>query len=292
MKWQDRRRSSNVQRRRSAGPSFGPRMGGGRPMGSIGCGGLIVLIILGLLLGINPLDLLMAGMTTTPGINVQYDDQNAQPSTELEEFLSVVLADTEDVWHEIFQENNMTYVEPTLHLYSGTVNSGCGMASSRMGPFYCSIDQGIYMDPSFYYDLKDRYGAPGDFAFAYVLAHEVGHHVQEQLGILEQVHALRGEVPEVKYNEYSVRLELQADYLAGVFANRVQGKGYLEQGDIEEAMNAAAAIGDDTLQKQQLGYADPDTFTHGTSDQRVRWFMRGFQSGTIQGGDTFNTNDL
>lgn len=271
MKWQGRRASGNV--RRSGG------MGGAMiPMGG---GGLILILILTFLFGGNPADVI----SQMPA-QVQVE-QNTEVNAELEDFLSVVLADTEDVWHEIFNQHDMAYAEPTLHLYSGAVRTACGTGDSRMGPFYCPGDDTIYIDVSFYNDLKNKYQASGDFAFAYVLAHEVGHHVQKQLGILDQVYSLQGRISQEEFNRYSVMMELQADYFAGVFAHYVQEKGYLEHGDIQEAMNAAAGVGDDRIQEQQMGRAKPDTFTHGTSAQRMEWFERGYQYGDLAHGDTF-----
>lgn len=203
----------------------------------------------------------------------------------------MVLADTEDVWNEVFQEINRNYVEPKLVLYSGYVQSACGNTSASVGPFYCPGDESLYIDLSFYEELKTRFKAPGDFAMAYVVAHEVGHHIQNQLGILEQMQEIKQKVDQTEYNKYSVRLELQADYLAGVWASRVNDAGYLDIGDIEEATRAAAAVGDDNIQKQSQGYVVPDSFTHGTSGQRSYWFMEGFDTGDLSKWDTFNTKD-
>jgi len=211
---------------------------------------------------------------------------------ELAEFVSVVLADTETVWNELLQDQGMDYREPTLVLFTGSVQTACGGATSAVGPFYCPGDEKLYIDLSFYKELQNRFKAPGDFAMAYVVAHEVGHHIQTQLGISQQMAELRQQLSEKEYNKYQVRMELQADYLAGVWAHHAQGMGLLEEGDLEEALNAAFAIGDDTLQKQAQGYVVPDSFTHGTSEQRKKWFHRGFQYGDLDHGDTFNTNDL
>lgn len=289
MKWKGRRSSSNVEDRRGSTRSgMGGGIGGKSIMG--GGFGIILIIIIALLGGdigsfLNP----NPGVVN-PGTQVPYE--STQQEDELAEFVSVVLADTEDVWTEIFRENGSTYQKPTLVLFNDSVQSACGVAGSSTGPFYCPADQKVYIDLEFYQQLSQRFGAPGDFAMAYVVAHEVGHHVQTLLGISQQVQDLRGRVSETEYNTYLVRLELQADYLAGVFAHYVHGRGYLEEGDLEEAINAANAIGDDRLQKQSQGYVIPDTFTHGTSDQRMRWFKRGFQYGDLEHGDTFNTNDL
>ncbi|HOS99676.1 MAG TPA: neutral zinc metallopeptidase, partial [Acidobacteriota bacterium] len=211
----------------------------------------------------------------------------------LAEFVSVVLASTEDVWVDQFQREGMAYQVPKLVLFTGQVQSACGMAGSATGPFYCPADQKVYIDLQFYQDLQNRFGAPGDFAQAYVIAHEIGHHVQNQLGILEKVHEAQQRVSKEQANQLSVRLELQADFLAGVWAHHTQKmRGMLESGDLEEAINAAAAIGDDRLQQAGQGYVVPDSFTHGTSEQRARWFRLGYETGDMNRGDTFNTNRL
>ncbi len=211
----------------------------------------------------------------------------------LGEFVSVVLADTEDVWNKLFAENGRRYVEPKMVLFSQSVQSGCGGASAAMGPFYCPPDQRVYIDLGFYRELQTRFRSPGDFAQAYVIAHEVGHHVQNLLGISDKVHAARSRVNERDYNELSVRLELQADFYAGVWAHHAQKyRKILEPGDIEEALRAASAIGDDNIQKQSQGYVVPDSFTHGTGEQRVRWFKLGFETGDMKKGDTFNADRL
>lgn len=204
------------------------------------------------------------------------------------DFVSVVLADTEDTWHTLFQQMGETYVEPKLVLFSGAVNSACGYARSAVGPFYCPADQKLYIDLNFYRDLKNRYQAPGDFAQAYVIAHEVGHHVQNQLGISNRVRALQRRVDQVEANQLSVRQELQADCFAGIWAHHAQrSRQILEAGDIEEALNAASSIGDDRLQQQTKGYVVPEAFTHGSSAQRVRWFKRGIQTGDPEQCNTF-----
>jgi len=200
----------------------------------------------------------------------------------------VVLADTEDVWNEQFRRMNKTYREPRLVLYSGKVESACGFAEAAVGPFYCPPDERLYIDLEFFSTLKTRLGAPGDFAVAYVIAHEVGHHVQKLLGATDRVHQLQGKVSKAEYNQQSVRLELQADFYAGVWAHHAQRmKKILEPGDLEEALRAASAVGDDTLQKRSRGYVVPDSFTHGSSEQRIRWFRRGFETGDLSKGDTF-----
>ncbi|EIM05558.1 hypothetical protein A1A1_15843 [Planococcus antarcticus DSM 14505] len=211
---------------------------------------------------------------------------------ELAEFVSVVLADTEQAWTEVFEEEGMEYVEPTLVLYSGSVESACGTAGAAVGPFYCPGDYKLYIDLSFYNELHTQFQAPGDFAMAYVVAHEVGHHVQNLLGVMEEVQPLRNQLSEEEYNKVQVRLELQADYLSGVWANHAQGMGYLEEGDLEEALTAASAVGDDTIQQRARGYVVPESFTHGSSEQRQRWFKKGFKAGNLKEGDTFKATDL
>lgn len=281
MKWRGRRKSSNVEDRRSKG--------GGKAV--IGGGVGIVILLIYTLLGGNPGDM-MGNMT-----NISPETSNAPyietaEENELADFVSVVLADTEEVWTGVLAEEGIEYREPVLVIFSGSVESGCGMAGSQMGPFYCPADDKLYIDLSFYEDLKTKFKAPGDFAMAYVVAHEVGHHVQNILGITDQVQKLRPRLSQEEYNQYSVRLELQADYLAGVWAHHAQRMDLLEEGDLEEALNAASAIGDDTLQKRAQGYAVPDSFTHGTSEQRRRWFYKGFKAGDLSEWDTFGTKDL
>jgi len=210
----------------------------------------------------------------------------------LKQFVSVVLGKTEDVWQEIFRQNGKQYREPKLVLFSGRVQSACGLGSAASGPFYCPGDQKVYIDLAFYEELRRRFNSPGDFAQAYVIAHEVGHHVQKLLGISDRVDAMQQRMSEVEANKLSVRLELQADFFAGVFARYVQKQNLLEQGDIEEALHAASAIGDDTIQRQSSGYVVPDSFTHGTSEQRLRWFRKGFDTGDIRQGDTFSATNL
>lgn len=286
MKWKGRRTSSNVEDRRSSGSSS---MGGIGGKGIMGGGLGIIIIIIIALLGGDVGSILNPGIVNpgnTPTI------QGTQEEDDLKNFVSVVLADTEDAWTEIFAENNMTYQKPTLVIFSGSVQSGCGTAGSSTGPFYCPADNKLYIDLSFYQDLSQRFGAPGDFAMAYVIAHEVGHHVQTLLGISQQVQKIMSQVSQTEANKYLVMLELQADYLAGVWANHAKGQGYLEEGDLEEALNAANAIGDDRLQKNAQGYVVPDSFTHGTSAQRMKWFKLGFQYGDLSHGDTFNASDL
>lgn len=288
MRWQGRRKSSNVDDRR--GRSAGGGGFGGFGGKTIGGGlGLIIFIIIALLGG-NPGDLLGNNQITSPDPQVPYEA--TAEDQEMFDFVSVVLADTEDIWHNIFNDYGYDYKEPQLVIFTDSVQSACGVAGSSTGPFYCPGDNKLYIDLSFYDLLRDRFKAPGDFAMAYVVAHEVGHHVQTLLGVTDQLNNLRGQVSQTEYNKYSVRFELQADYLAGVWAHHVQGLGYLEEGDLEEALKAANAIGDDMIQKQSQGYVVPDSFTHGTSEQRMRWFYKGFETGNLEEWDTFKATDL
>lgn len=285
MQWQGRRTSSNVEDRRGIGGM--PVIGGGI--------GLIVVIVISLLTGMDPRALLQNGSPGGVGGagNVEQNSApGAAPTDARAQFVSVVLGDTEDVWNSLFQKLGRRYEEPRLVLFSGATQSACGNASASVGPFYCPGDHKLYIDLSFYDELQRRFGAPGDFAQAYVIAHEVGHHVQNLLGITEKLDAMRGRVSKEEYNRMSVRLELQADFLAGVWAHHAQSsKHVMEAGDLEEALRAATAIGDDNIQKQTRGYVVPDSFTHGTSAQRVRWFRRGFETGDINQGDTFKVRD-
>lgn len=286
MKWEGNRQSDNVEDHRSDGA---PMLGGR----SIGIGTIVVALIGGWVLGINPLTLL--GVLSGGGSVVQAPAPAQAPPAHdtMAQFVSTVLADTEDVWGPIFQQGGGAYREPRLVLFRGAVPTACGTGQAAMGPFYCPGDQKVYIDLSFYDQLKNQLGAPGDFAQAYVIAHEVGHHVQHLLGISGQVEQMRGRVSQVAYNRLSVKLELQADCLAGVWAHHAdQQRQILEQGDIEEAMNAAAKIGDDALQRAQTGQVVPDSFTHGTSVQRQRWFRTGLQSGSVQACDTFSAASL
>ncbi|MGB3587253.1 MAG: neutral zinc metallopeptidase [Tunicatimonas sp.] len=284
MRWQGRRQSTNVEDRRG---SRGKKVALGGGLGTI------VLIILSLLFGGGDLtDLLQvdagggvpASQTTTP-TNPE-EDQLAQ-------FVKVVLADTEDVWNKLFQQQGQDYQEPVLVLFTGQVQSACGFAQAATGPFYCPADNKVYIDLSFQRTLSERLGASGDFAMAYVIAHEVGHHIQNLLGISRQVQSQRGQISQAEYNRLSVKLELQADFLAGVWAHHADRMfDILEQGDIEEALRAANAIGDDRLQKQSQGRVVPDAFTHGTSEQRMRWFRKGYETGDPSQGDTFEAEVL
>ncbi|PIY09271.1 MAG: metalloprotease [Flexibacter sp. CG_4_10_14_3_um_filter_32_15] len=292
MRWQGRKGSSNVEDRRGGG---GRRMGGTAGKAGLGIGGVIIIVIV-MLLGGDPSALLEGGAISS----VQTENQvtttqtNEQPNDEMGQFASVVLQDTEDVWNKIFKEElNTDYPEPKLVLFSGVTSTACGRGESATGPFYCPADQDIYIDLTFFEELQNRFGAGGDFAAAYVIAHEVGHHIQKQLGASDYVNSQRGKVSETQQNELSVRLELQADFYAGVWAHYAdKWKNVVEEGDIDEALNAANAIGDDRLQKQAQGYTVPESFTHGTSAQRKKWFLKGYQTGDIRQGDTFKTNDL
>ncbi|SIT93067.1 KPN_02809 family neutral zinc metallopeptidase [Edaphobacillus lindanitolerans] len=282
MKTRGRRGSSNIEDRRGQGPGVGGPI-------AIGGGGLgIIGIILFLLLGGDPGSLL-GGEEPSSGVRDGGSGEYAgtEQEEELADFVSVVLADTEDVWSELFRQEDMTYEDPKMVLYTGSVQSACGLSSAAVGPFYCPGDHKLYIDLSFYNELQTQFQAPGDFAMAYVVAHEVGHHVQTLLGISDEMAKVRQRVSEEEYNKYSVAMELQADYLAGVWAKHDQESGYLDPGDFEEALRAASAVGDDTIQRRARGYAVPESFTHGTSEQRMYWFKRGYQYGDLDHGDTF-----
>ena len=281
MKWKGRAKSSNVEDRRGRGV-------GGAAIGGLGGFGIIIMIIYALLGG-NPGDI-MQSIDSGQTQNVPYEA--TQEEEELAEFVSVVLADTEVVWNDIFADLGKEYNEPKLVLFTGSVQSACGVAGASTGPFYCPGDKNVYIDLSFYNELKTQFKAPGDFAMAYVIAHEVGHHIQNELGIIAQMDEIRGKVSKEEYNKYNVKLELQADYLAGVWANHVQGQNLLEEGDLEEALTAASAVGDDRIQMQSQGYVVPDSFTHGTSEQRKRWFYKGYEAGDLSQWDTFGANEL
>ncbi len=284
MRWKGRQQSGNVDDRRGRGIKRGAGLGVGT----------IIILLIAWMMGANPLQLLQQVQEQNPQAEVSGDYQPTAEEEELADFVKVVLQDTEDVWNEQFQKEFGTdYEEPQLVLFTQVVRSACGNASSATGPFYCPADRKAYIDLSFYNDLKNRFGAPGDFAMAYVIAHEIGHHVQNLMGISEKVQGMRGSLSEAEYNQMSVRVELQADYFAGLWAHHAQRmNNILEEGDIEEALNAANAIGDDRLQKQAQGYVVPDAFTHGTSEQRMRWFRKGYQSGSIRDGDTYGAVNL
>jgi predicted metalloprotease len=282
MRWESGRRSENVEDRR--GFHVSRRAAGGGI-------GTIVLVLVALYFGVDPSVLLNVNQTPLPGTgtSTQSAPYSASPEEKrLADFVSVVLADTEDTWHALFRGMGKTYEEPGLVLFSGSVESACGFASAAVGPFYCPADHKVYIDLSFYSDLKSRFGAPGDFAQAYVIAHEVGHHVQNLLGISEKVHSLRGRMSETEANKLSVMTELQADCLSGVWAHHAdKARKILEQGDVEEALNAASAIGDDRLQRKSRGHVTPDSFTHGSSAQRMHWFKLGLNTGNMGQCNTF-----
>jgi predicted metalloprotease len=323
MRWRGERQSDNVEDRRDeGGGGFGfpggggvrfPSGGGGGGGGGIGIVGLLIILGLMFFFGVDPSVILQGGPDDGSIPNIQLPQPRSEPAgfpapqrqgpqvqhpetaseVDLKQFVSVVLADTEDVWNNLFKQYGERYSDPTLVLYSGGIRSACGTGVAAMGPFYCPNDEKVYIDLSFYEELKNRFRAPGDFAQAYVIAHEIGHHVQKLLGIMDQVEAVRQRMSERQANALQVRVELQADCFAGVWANHAQQmKNIIEPGDIESAMNAAAAIGDDKIQKQTQGYVVRDAFTHGSSEQRVRWFTRGYQSGKLEDCDTFNAQQL
>jgi uncharacterized protein len=279
MRWGDGRRSDNVEDRR----------GMARPGRMVGGGlGTVLLVLVALYFGVDPSIILNQGISPLPDTHQSAPHSASPEEQQLAEFVSVVLADTEDTWRAIFQRSGQEYEEPKLVLFSGAVQSACGMASAAVGPFYCPADRKVYIDLSFYNDLKNRFGAPGDFAQAYVIAHEIGHHVQNLLGIADKVQSLRARAGQAEANKLSVMMELQADCLAGLWAHHAdRTRHILEKGDIEEALNAASSIGDDRMQRQAQGYVTPDSFTHGSSAQRVQWFRRGFETGSFAQCNTF-----
>ena len=296
MKWEGNRESDNVEDRRGDGGGGG---GGGFGLGgrSVGIGTIVVALLGGWVFGINPmtiLSLLSGGAPTSQVQQPQAPAQRPPADDRMARFVSTVLADTEDVWKDVFTKAGGTYKEPRLVLFKGQIGTGgCGTGQSAMGPFYCPADQKVYIDLAFYETLTKRLGAPGDFAQAYVVAHEVGHHVQNLLGISAKMDQMRSRVSKTEYNALSVRLELQADCFAGLWANKAQSsRQILENGDVEEAMNAAAKIGDDALQRAGGGAVVPDSFTHGTSAQRQRWFDTGLRAGSVKACDTFSTRNL
>jgi len=285
MRWRGGRRSSNIEDRRGQGRA--PKMLGGGI-------GTIVLVLVAMYFGVDPTPLLdglqSGGQPSTSGTQPSAADLKNDP---LADMISVVIADTEDVWGEIFSSKGQRYREPTLVIFRGSTRSACGLGQAAMGPFYCPVDKKAYIDLGFFDQMKTRFNAPGDFAQAYVIAHEIGHHVQNLLGISGKVHTMKRQVSKTRANELSVRLELQADCLAGVWANRAdKARNIIESGDVDEALNAASAIGDDTLQRQARGTVVPESFTHGTSSQRQRWFRTGLASGDIDTCDTFAAGTL
>ncbi|NKI97034.1 neutral zinc metallopeptidase [Rhizobacter sp. SG703] len=291
MKWEGNRESDNVEDARSGGGG-----GGGFGGRSIGIGSVAIALVAGWVFGVNPLtvlSLLSGGGGGAVPTQQQAPAGKPPADDKMARFVSVVLADTEDVWRAKFQQMRSTYREPKLRLFRGSEPTACGRGQAAMGPFYCPGDQKVYIDLSFYETMRTRLGAPGDFAQAYVIAHEVGHHVQNLMGISGKVDAMRGRVSEAQQNALSVRLELQADCFAGIWAHDAQNaRQILEQGDVEEALNAATQIGDDTLQRKSQGTVVPETFTHGTSAQRVSWFKRGFQTGSVEQCNTFEARQL
>ena len=307
MRWRRGRRSRNIEDRRSRSAGRRMRFPGGLrfPSGSgarrrgvrrggMGLMGILVVVGLALVFGVDPAVLLQQGsLAPGPSLN-QGGAEFSREEQELADFVSVVLADTEDTWGVLFPDQlGARYEEPRLVLFTGSVRSACGTASAAVGPFYCPPDRKVYIDLSFYRDLRERFRAPGDFAQAYVIAHEVGHHIQTLLGISQQVREARSRLSRVDGNKLSVRLELQADCLAGIWAHHAdRARQILEQGDIEEALGAASAIGDDRIQRQTQGHVTPDSFTHGTSAQRVRWFKAGFDTGRLEACDTFTAASL
>ena len=283
MRWREGRQSDNVEDRRGMTVSKG-MMGGGI--------GTILLVLVALYFGVDPSIILNQLPTTGSPPAVEQSAGKPAGQDEQAQFVSVVLADTEDTWREIFRQGGETYQEPKLVLFSDAVQSACGIAQAAMGPFYCPLDGTVYIDLIFYRDLKERFHAPGDFAQAYVIAHEVGHHVQNQLGIMQKVQEMRSRVDEVRSNDLSVRTELQADCFAGLWAYHAdKSRHIIESGDIEEALNAASSIGDDRIQKQTRGHVVPDSFTHGSSAQRVRWFKRGLETGEFAQCNSFNVKN-
>ncbi len=284
MRWQGMRKSDNVEDRRGIG---GKQLAVGG-----GLGGLVIALLF-MLLGGNP-DEVLQNIQSGPAETAAASGQPlSEKDKEMGDFVSVILADTESVWDDVFSQAGKTYERPKLVLFSGQTSSGCGFASAASGPFYCPGDGRVYLDLDFFAEMQRKLGAPGDFALAYVIAHEVGHHVQNQLGVSERVMSQQRRLSEVEFNRLMVRMELQADFLAGVWAHYAQRtRGFIEEGDIEEGMNAASAVGDDRIMRQSQGYVVPDAFTHGTSEQRVRWFTLGFKTGDINLGDTFNARVL
>lgn len=291
MRWEGNRQSENVEDRRGQGGGGGGMLGGR----SIGIGTIVIALVGGWVLGINPLTLLgmLSGGGGPVAVQQQGPAQRPPADDQMAKFVSTVLADTEDVWRGVFSQAGGTYRDPTLVLFRGRTSTACGQGQAAMGPFYCPADQKVYIDLGFYETLKNQLGAPGEFAQAYVVAHEVGHHVQNLLGITGKMDEMRGRMSQVQYNAMSVKLELQADCFAGIWANRAQSaRQILENGDVEAAMNAAAKIGDDALQRGGGGAIVPESFTHGSSAQRQRWFATGLKTGNVKACDTFSARDL
>jgi uncharacterized protein len=288
MRWREARRSDNIEDQRGRSVSRGARVGG------IGGLGVLLLAVVAMLMGVDPRVLFQEGPTVdAPYVSVppsQGTGGRVSGSDELRDFVAVVLADTEDVWHAVFQGSGQTYRPPTLVLFSEAVESACGFAESATGPFYCPIDGKVYLDLSFFEELKTRFGAPGDFAQAYTIAHEVAHHIQNQLGLTQKVHALRSRLSPAEANQVSVLVELQADCLAGVWANLAQRtRLVLDNADIKEGLQATSALGDDRIQRRAQGYVVPESFTHGSAAQRMHWFRQGLERGDPEACDTFRT---
>ncbi|NVP57860.1 KPN_02809 family neutral zinc metallopeptidase [Mycoplana rhizolycopersici] len=310
MEWKGRRQSGNVEDQRGAGGArsnpFGrgggfriPMGGGPRRTGGFSFGTIIFLVVIYFVLRMMGVDLLQVlgegggGQTNLPGFEQTESGSraNSPAQEETKQFMATVLAETEDVWNGIFQASGENYQEPKLVLFSGSIQSACGFASAASGPFYCPGDRKVYLDMSFFDELANRFDAAGDFAQAYVVAHEVGHHVQNLTGVLPQFNRARQSMSEAEANQMSIRVELQADCYAGIWGKYTEQKGLLDTGDLQEALNAAVQIGDDTIQKRMQGYVVPESFNHGTSEQRMRWFKRGFDSGRVQDCDTFRVAD-
>ncbi len=284
MRWRGERESDNVEDRRGMSISRGAKIGGVSGLG------LVAIVVISMFLGVDPTTVLQTVQQNTQPSSISVE-QSAVPAAndDMRKFVAVVLAETEDVWKDVFQQAGQTYEEPKLVLFSDAVESACGIAGSAVGPFYCPGDHKVYLDLAFFEELHSRFGASGDFAQAYVIAHEVGHHVQTLIGISDKVHAAQSRAGKSERNRLSVMMELQADCLAGMWAHQADKKRHiLESGDVEEGLNAASAVGDDRIQKRTQGYVVPDGFTHGSSAQRVSWFKRGFEQGNINACDTFN----
>ena len=303
MKWENNRQSDNIEDRRNAPGGGGGMFGGGRRRGGgkgIGLGTIAIALVAGWIFGINPMTILgflggagdlMPSQTQSAPANTT--TASSKPSDEMGQFVAAVLGGTEDAWGEVFRQGGAQYQPPKLVMFRGPTQTACGQGQAAMGPFYCPADSKVYIDLSFYETMKRQLGAPGDFAQAYVVAHEVGHHVQNLMGLTGKVDGMRGRISEREQNALSVRLELQADCFAGIWAHHNQkDKAILEPGDVEEAMNAAAAIGDDALQRKSQGVVIPDSFTHGSSEQRQRWFYKGLETGSVQACDTFSARSL
>ena len=290
MRWEGGEQSDNVEDRRGADGTRGGMFGGR----SIGIGTLLIAVVAGLIFGINPLQIIgMLGGTGGPAQVQQAPTGQPPANDQASQFIRTVLRDTELVWDKLFRESGGTYVQPKLVMFSGYTPTACGTGQSAMGPFYCPLDQKVYLDTEFFDTLRNELGGGGEFAEAYVIAHEIGHHVQKQMGVIDKVDSLRGRISQTQQNALQVRVELQADCLAGVWAHHAEAqRKILEQGDIEQAMNTAAKIGDDALQKRSQGYVVPDSFTHGSSAQRVRWFTTGLKTGSVQACDTFQAQAL